>query len=139
MSVNLTKLIIHTGYDAFKNNAIYTGTKTISGSASAGTNTKTFTVTLTAIPDLLDVMFNGPTDPNFGLDPRPNAGWFKQGSVWVHTNNAGGGDASKWKLYYKVTSALTVTITAIYVQQFSTGETLTATDFSYRIIDYSVF
>lgn len=139
MTTDLSKLILHTGYNSFKNNTIYTGTKTISGTTSAGTNTKTFTVTLGAIPDLLDVMFNGPTDPNFGLDPRPDTGWFKKGSVWVHTNNAGGGDASNWRLYSKVTSALTVTITAIYVQQFTAGETLTATDFSYRIIDFSIF
>lgn len=137
MATDLTKLILHTGYDAFKQNAIYTGTKTISGTTAAGTNIKTFTVTLGTVPDMVDIIFNGPT--NAGIDPRPANGWFKQGAVWVPTDNAGGGNPSKWVLFANMTSTTTLTITAIYVQQFTAAEVLTSTDFSYRVIDYSIF
>lgn len=138
MSTDLTKLALHTAYDAFKNNAIYTGTLTISGSTVEGTNVQTFTVTLTQTPDMTDIVFNGPTDTVFSNDPRPSDGWFKRGAVWIPTNDAGGGNPSRWVLSSSI-SGTTVTITATYVQQFTTGETLTATNFSYRIIDFSVF
>ena len=138
MTVDLTKLIMHSAYNAFKNNTIYTGTLTISGTNVEGTNVKTFTVNLSSIPDMTDIVFNGPTDTIGGNDPRPAGGWFKRGSVWVPTDNAGGGNPSKWVITSSITGTV-VTITATYVQQFTTSEVMTATDFSYRIIDYSIF
>lgn len=135
MAVDLTKLVSHSDYPAFKNNTIYTGTLTISGSTAGGTNTKTFTVTLTQAPDMTDILFNGPTG---GSDPRPAGGWFRRGYVWVPTNDAGGGNPSNWLITSSIAGSV-VTITAMYVQTFSTVETLTSTNFSYRIIDYSVF
>lgn len=138
MAVDLTKIAFHSGYPAFKNNRVYTGTLTISGSSSPGTNTRTFNVALDEEPDLLDVLFNGPTNLITGEDPRPSNGWFRDGRVWVPTNNAGGGSPSPWVISYSI-SGTTLTILATYVQQFTPGETLTSTNFSYRIVDYSVF
>ncbi len=132
---DLTKLIFASNYPAFKNKTVYEGTCTISGSTSGGLNTKTFTVTLAEEPDILDVRFNGNAAVS---DPRPDDAWFKSGSISVATNNAGGGNPSSWLLSYSV-SGTTVTITASYVQTFTTAETLTSTDFTYKIIDYSVF
>lgn len=135
MSNDPTKLILFSEHPAFKNNNIYTGTLTISGSTAAGTNTKTFTIPLDVTPDLLDIVFNGPTG---GSDPRPSGGWFKQGRVWVASNNAGGGNPTSWLITSKI-SGSDVIVTATYIQTFVTAETLTSTNFSYRIVDYSVF
>jgi hypothetical protein len=139
MSVDLTKLVFHSNYNAFKNNREYTGTLTISGTTSGGVNLKEFTVELDTAPDLLDISFQGNSDPVFDpFDPRPDDGWFKQGAVYVPTNNAGGGNPSKWTITTSL-SGTTLTISATYIQQFTTAETLTSTNFSYKIVDYSVF
>lgn len=138
MSVDLTKLAFHSGYPAFKNNREYTGTLTISGTTSGGANVQSFTVPLDQEPDLLDVQFNGPTDTVFSQDPRPSDGWFKNGSIWVRTNNAGGGDPSRFQISAEV-SGRTLTIKATCLNTFTTSENLTSTDFSYKIVDYSVF
>lgn len=144
MTVDLTKLVFYSGAPAFKqNNVVQTGTFTISGSTVAGTNTQTFTASLLSVPDMVDIVFNGPTDTVGGQDPRPVNGWFKQGAVWVPTNNAGGGNPAKWEIYSSLSSTglsgATLTVTAVYVQQFTTIETMTSTNFFYRVIDYSVF
>lgn len=135
MSADLTKLNLHSEYNAFKNNAILTGTCTISGNTSAGANVKTFLVDLGRTPDMVDIVFNGATG---GGDPRPAGGWFHKGAISVATNNAGGGNPSSWKLHTSIAGGI-LTISAEYVQQFTTVETLTSTNFSYRVIDYSVF
>ena len=129
---DITKLAFHSAYPAFKNNTIYTGTKTISGTTSGGLNTKTFIVTLDQEPDLLDIIFTGPSDGT-----RPTGAWFKKGAVNVATNNAGGGNPSTWVINSSL-NGTTLIITATYVQQFTTSESLTSTDFSYRVVDYSV-
>lgn len=134
----LTDFIYNSNYNAFKNNNVYTGTFTISGTTAAGLNTKTFTVELPTTPDLIDIMFNGPTDTVFGSDPRPANGWFKDGWVWTRTNNAGGGDPRPWFISATI-NGTTLTVTATSVQQFVAAEAITSTDFSYRVIDYSIF
>ena len=131
---DLTKIVFHSQYPAFKNNRIYTGTLTISGSTNAGSNTRTFTVTLDKAPDLIDVVFNGPTDTVYNSDPRPSTAWFKVGAVWTPTS--GFGTPAPWTINYRI-NGLTVVITANYVQQFTGSETITSTDFNYRIVDYS--
>jgi hypothetical protein len=117
------------------NNTTYSGTLTISGSTASGTNTRTFTINLNSAPDLVDIMFNGPV---YTGDPRSSGAWFKNGVIGVPTNNAGGGNPSAWVISSKV-SGSTIVVTATYSQQFVTAETLTATNFSYKIVDYSVF
>ena len=130
-----TKASLYSPYRAFKNNAVYTGTFSITGTTVVGLNTRTFTRVLSTTPDMVDISFNGPTG---GSDPRPAGGWFKQGFIWVATNNAGGGNPSSWRIYASI-NGTTLTVTAIYVQAFVTAEALTSTSFSYRVVDYSVF
>lgn len=138
---DLTKLQYHTGYNTFKNNAVYTGSYSITGSTSPGTNTRSFDITLARRPDIMDVIFNGATDTVSGLDPRPANGWFKKGAVWVRGDNAGAGYTNyptPWVVYTSLTN-LTLTVTLVYSQQFTPSLTLTSTPISYKIVDYSVF
>jgi len=138
---DLTKLQYHTGYNTFKNNAVYTGNYSISGSTAGGTNTRTFDITLARQPDIMDVIFNGPTDTVFSADPRPATGWFKKGPVWVRGDNGGAGYVNyptPWLVYTSL-SGLVLTVTLVYSQQFSSALTLTATNMSYKVVDYSVF
>lgn len=133
MSVDLSKLVFHSAYNAFKQNTIVqTGTCTITGTVSAGTNIQTFTVNLETAPDMVDIVFNGPGSV---IDSRPDDAWFKQGSIGVPFT---GPSDSVWYLYSSITGS-TLTITAVYVQTFTGTETLTDTTFSYRVIDYSIF
>lgn len=136
--VDLTKIAYYSKFPAFKNNKVYTGTLTISGSTTGGANVRTFNVALDSTPDLVDITFNGPTDTVFGSDPRPSNAWFKNGYVWVRTNSAGGGDPSSWLITSRLNGSL-LTITATMLQTFATGETLTSTDFQYKLVDYSAF
>ena len=141
MTVDLTKLSIDTTYNAFKNNAGYSGTFNITGSTAAGANIQTFTATLSSIPDMTDVVFNGPTAFGTGSDPRPAGGWFKQGQVWVRGDNAGAGYTNyptNWEMFSYI-NGTTLTILAVYAQSFTPSLTLTSTSFSYRLVDYSVF
>lgn len=138
---DLTKLQYHTGYNTFKNNAVYTGNYSITGSTAGGTNTRSFDITLARQPDIMDVIFNGATDTVFGNDPRPADGWFKKGAVWVRGDNAGAGYTNyptPWVAYTSLTG-LTLTVTLIYSQQFTPSLTLTSTPIYYKIVDYSVF
>lgn len=139
--LDLAKTQYHTGYNAYKNDNVYTGSYDITGSTSGGTNIRTTTVTLREIPDLLEVTFNGATDTVFGSDPRPSDGWFKQGAIWVRGDNAGAGYVNyptPWTVYSSI-SGNVLTITMINVQQFTPTLTLTATPLYYRIVDYSIY
>lgn len=138
---DLTKLQYHTGYNTFKNNSVYTGSYSITGSTVPGTNTRQFNITLARQPDIMDVIFNGATDTVFGSDPRPAAGWYKKGAVWVRGDNAGAGYTNyptPWVVYTSLTG-LTLTVTLLYSQQFTPALTLTPETLRYKIVDYSVF
>lgn len=138
MGVDLSQLIENTQYNAFKNNAIYTGDRTITGSTGEGANVRTFTVGLDSIPDMVDIVFNGPTNVN---DSRPANGWFKQGRVWVAGTDIPAGynnHPTDWIIYGAITGT-TLTITATFSQTFIATLALTNTGFSYRVIDYSAF
>ena len=130
--IDLSLLILETSYDAFKNNNVYTGTLTFSGTTSAGTNLKTFTVNLDESPDIVDIIFNGPAETG-GL--RPNDGWFSQGVIEVPST---GPSPALFQMYASVTGS-TLTITGAYVQATVATYTLTSTNFSYRLVDYSIF
>lgn len=138
MSVDLSKLIFASNVDAFKNNNIYTGSFNLSGTVTAGTSVRSQNIFLNENPDLVSIVFNGPTDTVSGLDPRPSDGWFRQGAVWVIGN---GGTVSNyptmWQLYGSI-SGLILTITAVYVQTFVDTVTLDVTPVFYRVVDYSV-
>lgn len=136
MSTDLTKLILNSANSAFMNNKIVTGTFTISGSHTAGTNIKTFTKNLGITPDLTDISFNGPADST-GVDPRPSTGWFKSGAVYEQSANSGGG-IPFWVINSSI-NGTTLTVTATYTQTYTGTYTTPSMDFSYRVIDYSVF
>lgn len=138
MAVDLTKVVEDSRYRSFINSDQWTGTLTISGSTSGGTNTKTWDVDLGTTPDFMHIEFNGPTAFNGATDPRPSSGWFSKGQVWVRGDN---GSYTNYPTKWVITTRLngsTLTITAVWVQQFTGTLTLTSTDFSYKVIDYSV-
>lgn len=135
MSVDLTKLVFHSSYNSFKNDNVYTGTLTLSGAISTGTNTRTFDIELPEEPGFLDIIFNGPSEAS---NPRPDDGWFKQGAaVYTDIDVLGSPDVANWFLTTSI-SGTTVTVTATYTKTFTDAATMTSTDFSYRIVDYSV-
>lgn len=138
---DLTKTILNTSTNAFKNSNIYTGSFTISGTTSPGLNSKTFQITLNAAPDLTDVQFNGPTAFGAGVDARPAGGWFKSGAIWVRGDDGGAGytnEPTSWRVYTAVNGTI-MTVTLVYSQQFIANLVLTSTTFYYRVVDYSVF
>lgn len=142
MAVDLTKLAIHSAYPAFKNNNVYTGSFTISGSATSGVNTQSTTIALPSAPDLIDIMFQGDSDTAFegvygDTDPRPDGGWFKKGAIWVN-GNAGFDFPTAWIINYRI-SGNNVIVSATYTQTFTGTTTLTSETVNYRIVDYSVF
>lgn len=134
---NLNTLIWGSEYDSFKNNNIYTGSFNISGTATAGVNTQTYDVALSVIPDITDIVFNGPADSG---DPRPNGGWFHSGVIRVRGDDAPiyNNYSTLWKPYSSINGNI-VTLSVYWVQQFTASLSLTSTTVSYRIIDYSVF
>ena len=128
MLVDLTKLILDSDYNSFKNNYIYTGTITISGTTSPGANVITHTVTLTSVPDMIDIVFGGPS-------------WFKQGVITVLGTDIPNG-YNNYPTNWVITSSIngvTLTITYTFIQQFIANLALTPVNFGYRLIDYSVF
>lgn len=141
-----SKMQYYTEDNTYKNNAVYTGSFTISGTSVAGTTTKSFGITLARRPDIMDVMFQGASDTHWegtygDNDPRPDAGWFKKGAVWVRGDDAGAGytDYPCPFVLYTALSGLTLTVTAIFSQQFIATLSLTPTVVNYKIVDYSVF
>lgn len=138
---DLKQLSSITTKNAFKNNAVYQQVLNISGSTGAGLNIREFDVKLDKVPDLVSALFNGPTDTIFGGDPRPGTAWFKKGAIWVLGSNPGAGYIdypTPWRVTVKIVGGSAV-IRLTYIQQFTDGLTLNPTNFSYRIIDYSVF
>ena len=139
--IDLTKLILFSNNPAFKNDNIYEGTQTISGSCPPGYSEFRFTVSLDRVPDMLTGLFNGPTDDLFSGDPRPSTGWFRSGYVWVHGSNPGAGYPD-YTIPYNIAmtiSGQSAIIVASTINQTATTFSLVSTNFSYRIIDYSVF
>lgn len=139
---DLTKLILMSENGSFKNNKITAGSDVISGvTAGSGLTQRSFTIPLGKVPDLLSIIFNGPTDTIFGSDPRPGGAWFKDGYIWVLGTNVGDGYID-YPLPFKVQvriSGQNAIIILSTIQQFVSVLTLTPTTFYYRIRDYSVF
>jgi len=149
MQPNLDKLQFLSTKQSYKNNNTYRGSFSISGSTVSGYNQKTTTITLPTTPDLVDIMFNGPSDSAFigASDPRTDSGWFRVGgtgwgrTIYVRGDNAGAG-YTNYPTFWNFATSLTgttITVTMIWVQQFTAPLTLTSTSVNYRIIDYSVY
>lgn len=143
---DLTKLILHSSYPAFKNKREYVGSFVLSGTVVGGVNVRTHVVTLDSpLTDITDVTFAGRAqvgmDGGFGLtdysfDPRPSGYWFRDGVVWVRGDGTG---FTNYPMPFTINYAIAgnqLTITAICVQQFGTPLTLTAESVSYKIVDY---
>lgn len=140
MTLDLTKLLFHSGYPAFHNNTEYSGSFIISGTTTAGYSERVFFVPIQQPTDLVDIIFNGPTDTQFGSDPRPSSGWFKSGPVWVLGDDMPNGyDDYPMPFFLNATiEDNNIRITAHTVQQFTATLSLAPTTVYYKIIDYSV-
>lgn len=137
MAVDLTKLVFHSSYPAYKNNNVYTGTLSLNpGNTSGGLNTQTFTIPLETEPDLVDVIFRGNSDAS-NPTGRPDSGWFKQGAVYTSFSGTTSGVAP-W-LISSYVDGTNLVVTAYFVQTFTSTATHTAEDIDYRIVDYSAF
>lgn len=140
VDIDLTKVILDSRKAAFKNNNIYTGQLNISGTYVSGYQQLDYAVVLDEAPDMVGAVFNGPGDAG-GIDARPSNAWFKEGYVYVLGNNAGAG-YTDYPVPYRVTFLMSGITTAIIrltsVSQIAPTLTLTSTNFSYRIVDYSV-
>ena len=139
MAVDLTKLILHSSYPAFKNNRIYTGSLTISGTYSAGTTVKTWNIPLEQPIDIADVSFSGKAPPSYDDRPvRPTSAWFKKGFIGTPDNYPSPlPNFANWMITWRLTSPTNIQIRAEYVAQYTGTWTVTPTTFKYRIIDYS--
>lgn len=128
---DLTKLVFHSNYPAFKNNDETNGSLIISGTVDSGINIQSFTVSLGFTPDYADVIFNGPPDGTY--DSRPSDAWFKEGALAVPST---GPSDARFFISGSITGS-TLTIKASYAQEFSGPDTLTPTTLYYKVVDYS--
>lgn len=137
MQVDESQVIFDSRKLAFKNNNIYTGSFNVSGTVVAGLSQRNTTITLDAVPDMTQILFNAPTDSS---DPRPANGWFEEGYVWILGDGSvvGANYSTNWAITTSFTGAI-LTITLTYNQQFNDTLTLHSTPVYYRIVDYSVF
>lgn len=143
--VDLSRLILHSSYPAFKNKREYTGSVSISGTVVSGTNTRTFTVTLDEPVEIADVTFYGRAQQgmdggigiaDYSFDPRPTGYWFYEGAVWVRGDGTG---YTNYPVPFIINSSISgniLTITATCVLQFSATLTLTAEMLQYKVVDY---
>lgn len=119
---------------SFKNNKLYTGSFTISGSIAPGATVKTFTKVLDQAPDMLQVVFNTTATSIYISTPYPSTGWWKQGIV---PDDAGGLGAG-WEIAWAINGS-TITFTATTVNTTTTTYTSAGPTVNYRLIDYSIF
>lgn len=137
MAIDLTKLILHTGYDAFKNNNVYTNSFVIGGSYN-GVTEKTFNFTLSSAPDIADVQFSAASMQYGPERPSPPANSFiDAGGVLVPASAPISAD-----MLFLVATELTgttLTFRCFGVTTTSGSGTLTDTTVSWRLVDYSVF
>lgn len=131
-----SKLILFSGRNAFKNNAIYTGNFTITGSiAQAAGSIYTQTVPLNSAPDLINVQFYITSSTDY-----PSA-WAEYGDAQIVGNDAANGYSNYDYVCIlgSYISGNNVVLTASFNNQFLSSPTLTTTNIPYRIVDYSVF
>lgn len=137
---DLTKLILHSGYPAFKNNGIYTGSIVLP-STSLTTNIVEyeFPIFIQSGLDIVDVLFQG---PNSSFFPRPSTAWFSPDGLnsVLQTGLQGGFPFNNyWYLGYRIESnALVITaMSSPLAAAFGTVTFSGTVTVNYRIIDYS--
>lgn len=129
MSVDLTKLVLYSGNPAFKNNDIYTGSKSMSGNENNAINFYTASATLPVTPDFTQILLS--SDQNT---------WTDYLIMDVQVDDSVTGNNYPTKLYISPSlSGSTVTFTGILAKQYVSTGTLHTSTFYYRIVDYSVF
>lgn len=138
---NISNFILNSDTDSFKINNEYSGTVAISGTVEGGINTRTFTIPLTTSPDLVDVYVNSTlTDGIFSggsWNTLPSGSWVKKGMIIVPDDAGFGGTIFIFGSV--VISDDIVYITLNSVQQYTGTYSLTSTNMSYKIIDYSIY
>lgn len=132
--LDYSDFVMHSDCAAFKNNNVYTGSFTISGTISGGSNTITKDVALDKTPDMLDVRVTGRA-----VSPmlRQTGEYFKpgQGLIAVPANSLG---ETYWYISYSMINGTTLRITASYGNQTTSSDTISsAQTVNYKIIDYS--
>lgn len=138
---DLTKLVMHSGYPGFHNNNEYTGSFTIPGGTitDSGLVIRTATITLDEVPDILDVLLNGPNSGPVGSIPRPADAWFKPGMSQVVQGGTQSGfpDQLQYGFSYTI-QGRQITITAIAIKAYlGSFVASSSVNVSYKIIDYS--
>lgn len=134
---DLTKLIMHSGYPGFKNTIVYRGVLNITGNTTTGVNTRSTSMTLLKQPEMIDITFNGPGFLEY--DDRTDDAWFKNGYAWTFGTGSGYVDEP---MDWSVTSGMNgkvLTVTAIYVQQFTANIVVPDTKVYFKLVDYVDF
>lgn len=138
---DLTKLILHSTYPAFHQNAVYTGSVSIPATAIVGGGliSYSFNVTLDESPDLTEILFNGNNTSSLGTLDRPANAWFKPGMSQIIQpgTQSGSPDEAAWEVATTI-NGNTLTITFLFSKQYVATFTPTAAQtVYYRVIDYS--
>ena len=144
MDPDLDKLQSTTLKPAFKNNDEFEGSFVLDGTFNSTSKLITKVITLPDDTDIADIIFRGRADGGFDFstgDPRPNGAWFKRGSVWARTDDAGAG-YTNYPMPFRINASISgnqLTITAAAFKTFVANLTITSELVYYKIIDYSVF
>lgn len=140
--IDLTKLQSTTQNQAFKNNDEFSGSFVIGGSFNTQTIQFAATINVPTGTDIADIMFQGRADGGFAFasgEPRPNAAWFKRGSVFVRADGDGLTNSPTAFLLSARIQGNTLIIIATSYKQFVANLYLTPETVQYKLVDYSVF
>lgn len=133
--VDLTKLVMHSAYPAFKNNNVFTDTFNISGTITGGVNLRSVTLNLPFTPDIADIVIGegGEYSKEIGdsfygasrIISIPGTGTITPGTI-----------NTPWAIGSRI-SGNSLIVTAYNIHQVDETVTLTSTPISVRVIDYS--
>lgn len=133
--MNPADFILNTDYDSFKNNSIFNGSFTISGSvAGNGASTRTYTMPIGGTPDMVDFQFRGPDS----LTGRPSTAWASNGTVTVPVNQGGFATQQPFGINARI-SGTNLVVTATTLNQTTSSYPITSAVTVYvRLVDYSI-
>jgi hypothetical protein len=133
--MDLTKLLLHSSYPAFKNNNVFTDSFNISGTITGGVNTRSVTLDLGFTPDIADIVIGegGEYSKEIGdsfygasrLISIPGTGTVTPGTI-----------DTPWAIGTRI-SGSSLVVTAYNIHQVDETVTLTSTPITIRVIDYS--
>lgn len=142
MNPDLTKLQSTSLVQSFKNNRIYSGSFTISGTWASGSIQIVHQVTLPANVTIADIIFQGRADGGFAIptgNPRPNSAWFKRGVVNARVDMSGFNNQPQPFMIGARIDGNVLTITATAFRTYTGTLTISPEVVQYKVIDYSVF